>query len=212
MDRKPICIIVGAGNFDQFYMTIDKSITYVIAADGGYEHLRRVGVTPDLWVGDGDSLPEETKLFLEKEDFPKIELPVMKDETDMLFAVNEGLKAGCQSFHLYGGMGGRIDHTLANISVLSYLADLGKECFLYDGMTLLCAIKNRSISFPEGAEGQISVFSLADESHGITIKGLRYELENADLKSSSSLGVSNEFVGEESMIGVTDGKLLIVLT
>ena len=212
MEQKPICIIVGAGNFDRFYMEIDRKITFVIAADGGYEHLKRVGVKPDLWVGDGDSLSDEAKTYLKEQDIERIDLPVMKDETDMLYAVNCALQMGCQSFHLYGGMGGRIDHTLANITVLSYLADLGKECFLYDGMTLLTAIKNKAITFPDGAEGAISIFSLAEESRGVTLRGLKYELENANLKSSSSLGVSNEFVGDESLVSVEDGKLLIVLT
>lgn len=176
----------------------------VIAADGGLLHLRRLGVEPDITVGDFDSLgfvPTEGKI---------IKHPIRKDDTDTLLAVKIGLEQGFKSFVLYGCTGNRLDHTLANIQTLSHIAENG-------GMGLLCGngftaavIKDSSVCFSSEASGTVSVFSLCEASYGVSLKGLSYPLENAKLTSSNPLGVSNEFIGKASTVTVKNGMLLIV--
>lgn len=205
------CIIVGAGDFYGLVSPLTEG-DLVIAADGGIEHLGRLGIKPHIWVGDNDSTGKD---FFDSANEEKadeiITLPCEKDDTDVFFAVKLGMERGFKTFFIYGGMGGRFDHTMGNVKILEFLAENGCRGFLYDKASMVTVIRNSAISFPKEATGYVSVFSMADESRGVTIRGLKYELTDAVLTGSASIGVSNEFTGSDSYISVRDGKLLVVL-
>ena len=124
-------------------------------------------------------------------------------------AVREGLKAGCERFHIYGGTGGRMDHTLANIQILSYLSQEGKQGFLYDRENIMTTIKNESVYFGKEQQGIISIFAQSEVARGVTLKGLKYELNQAVVTNQYPIGVSNEFIGEDSCVTVEEGTLLL---
>lgn len=211
MNDKKNCIIVGAGDFFGFVAPVNKEQDLVIAADGGYNYLKAQNIEPDLWIGDSDSL--NSKDEIPSEDIcERIILPKEKDDTDTLAAVKYAIEQGCKAFHIYGGTGGRMDHTIANIKVLSFLAESKLDCYLYGKDTMTTVIQNRGMAFPREASGMISVFSMSDESRGVTIRGLKYEMVDGVMKGSDSIGVSNEFIGEDSFVAVRDGKLLIVVS
>lgn len=198
-----ICYIIGAGeNYGlDFTPTTDD---FVIAADAGIRYLEQYGLTADLVIGDFDSLNDipthpNTKV-----------LNPEKDDTDMFAAVREGIKAGYSIFHIYCGMGGRIDHTIANMQILAYLSQNGMQGFLFGKDIAITAITNRKISFSKVPSGYISVFSYTEKSEGVCLQDLKYELNNATLTNTFPLGVSNEFIGKESSISVSGGTLLIV--
>lgn len=195
------CYIFGAGEYSDNKFSFDKS-DYIIAADGGYLQLREQNITPHLIIGDFDSM--------QKPDVPNvIEYASEKDETDMMIAIKQGLAKGYRLFRLYGGTGGRFDHTMANIQCLSYIAQNNAVGFLYGDKHTLIAITNRDVSFGPQCKGFVSVFSLTDFSFGVNISGLKYELNNHTLSSNEPLGVSNEFIGERSTVSVRNGTLLI---
>jgi len=209
---KTNCIIVGAGDFSSLVSMPNPERDLVIAADGGYTYLKNLGIVPDIWVGDADSLDKATSDTISDSEVGEvIKLPCEKDDTDTLSAVKIGMEHGCKSFMIYGGCGGRLDHTIANIKVLSYIEDKGCVGYMYDRTTMLTVIKNRGVAFPPEASGMISVFSLTDESRGVNISGLKYEVSDIVLKESDSVGVSNEFTGKPGCISVKDGKLLIIV-
>ena len=215
---KDRCLIFGAGEFYGLVSPIDPQRDLLIAADGGIRHLSGLGIRADIWLGDmdsaGDFFPEEIlqdEEKLEKVCSELIRLPERKDDTDIFAAVKLALERGCSEFHIYGGMGGRFDHTMGNIKVLEYLAERGYRGYLYDRSSLVTVIWNSAIAFPREASGYISVFSMSDVSRGVTERGLEYELTDASLRGSDSIGVSNRFKGEESYVAVRDGKLLIIL-
>lgn len=108
-------------------------------------------------------------------------------------------------------MGGRIDHTIANIQILAYLSPNSMQGFLFGKDSVITAITNRKVSFDKVPSGYISIFSYTPKSEGVYLQGLKYELENAVLTNTFPLGVSNEFIGKESSIAVDNGMLLIVL-
>ena len=198
-----ICVIVGAGECGEI-MIENRNNTFFIAADAGYETLKRQNISPDITIGDFDSLgkaPETDDLIL---------LPVEKDDTDMAAAVKEGMKRGCKTFYLYGGCGGREDHTFANYQLLLYIAEEGGCGFLIGETNVSTVIKNSSFSFNEEKRGVVSVFAVGGKAAGVSIKGLKYKLENAVLEPSFPLGVSNKFIGERSEISVKSGALLIM--
>jgi thiamine pyrophosphokinase len=107
-------------------------------------------------------------------------------------------------------MGGRIEHSIANIQLLTRIAEEGGIGYLYDDNKVLTVIKDSEIEFPTKENGFISVFSLSDKSEGVTISGLKYEIENAELTNNFPLGVSNEYIGKPSKISVKKGILLII--
>lgn len=202
--NKKICYIFGAGSFFD-----DKpspaAEDCVIAADGGYRYTQELGVTPDLIIGDFDSLGKAP-------DFPNvIKLKPEKDETDLAEAVEIGIERGCTEFRIYGGTGGkRTDHTIANLQLLAYLSCKKLHGFLYGENEIFTAITDTQISFPSSMSGYISVFAHSNTCEGVTIKGLKYELDNYALTNNIALGVSNEFTGTESFIKVKNGTLIIV--
>ena len=203
MEKQGKCYIVGGGeNFGLSFKPEEGD--YVIAADAGYSYLEKAGIKADLVVGDFDSLeyvPERPGI---------VKLNPVKDETDTWEAVRLGFEKGYRDFHLYACTGGRTDHTIANIQLLKSVAERGGRGYLYDKESVLTVIKDSEVSFDESMQGYISVFSLSDKSRGVTIKGLKYEVDDTELDNAFPLGVSNEFTGKKSVILVREGSLLIV--
>lgn len=203
MAKKKACYIFGAG--DHYGAPPSRAASeFVIAADGGYEYLRRFGVDADMLIGDFDSLeevPPHPDLHI---------LPREKDDTDMVAAIHEGWDRGYRNFHIYGGTGGRLDHTLANIQCIADLAGRGGRGFLYDRDAVITAVKNDSILFPAGCAGTVSVFSHSDTADGVYEEGFTYPLVNATLRNNYPLGISNEFTGNPGSVRVTSGTLIVI--
>ncbi len=196
------CIIFCAAAFDALLQPIEES-DCVIAADGGLRHTEKLGIRPDVILGDFDSLgyePAGANVF-----------PVEKDDTDAMLAVRRGLELGYREFLLYGSLDGpRLDHTVANFQTLQFLCDHGASGVLVGRDTLVTVVKNGSLSFPAGCAGTVSVFCLGADARGVTLKGLYYPLEKGCLTAGFPLGVSNHFTGEPAELSVEEGSLLVL--
>ena len=197
------CAVVGAGDFFETAESVEKT-DMLIAADGGYAALKKIGLTPDVLIGDFDSLSETP-------DFDKIvRLPKEKDDTDMMAAVKTGLKEGCRVFYLYGGTGGRFDHTMANVQTLSFLADNGAKGFLIGKDAVATVVRDGEIGIKREKDGYVSVFCLSDRAEGVSLSGLKYSMENGTLTNGFPLGVSNEFAAGTAHVRVQKGALLVL--
>ena len=202
LDR--VCFIIGAGQVDPNLHLAPQEGDLLIAADAGWQTAQHMGLTPHLVIGDFDTLPAPT-------DHPNtIVLPCEKDVTDMRAAVDLGLERGYRRFALYGGTGGRLAHTLANLQLLDHLSRLGCRGFLVGDGTISTAITNGSLDFPAGMSGYLSVFCNSGTARGITLSGLKYPLTDGQLTSSDPLGVSNEFTSSPAHVAVADGTLLVL--
>lgn len=200
--KKGICYVVGAGENYGLDFEPEKE-DFVIAADAGLRYLEETGIAANLIVGDFDTLqyvPQSGNV---------LELPAEKDDTDMSIAIKEGIRAGYSVFHIYCGTGGRIDHTIANLQMLAYLSERGMQGFLFDRESVFTAVTDGKLCFGRTDAGYISVFSWSEKSVGVYLRKLKYELNDAVLTNSFPLGVSNEFIGEESSIVVGKGTLLV---
>jgi len=190
------CHIFCAGGFEKLVRPIAQG-DYVLAADGGLKHLDALHIRPDGIIGDFDSLgyvPENAQVF-----------PVEKDDTDSMLAVRKGLSLGYRSFILYGALDGpRLDHTIANLQTLCYLAQQGARGYLVGRAYLATAIWAETVRFPREAGGILSLFCFGEDST-VTLEGLQYGLEKGKLTSAFPLGVSNHFVGEAARITVHEG-------
>jgi len=136
-------------------------------------------------------------------------LPKEKDQTDMLAALQYGLELGFDRFHIYGGTGGRLDHTLANVQCLGFLVNSGARGYLHDGSSIVTALKGELL-LAARSRGAISIFALGGPAEGVWLRGLKYELQNARLSCDFPLGVSNEFTGTPAQIKAKRGVLLVV--
>ncbi|MDD6282863.1 MAG: thiamine diphosphokinase [Oribacterium sp.] len=228
------CIIVGAGDFYGIPVEIQKD-DLVIAADAGYEYLKDRGIRPDLIIGDFDSMQVKgvkgvtgpvsgLSIFADAEkaeyihhlkhmEIDGVETRVInpvKNDPDMMACVRIGLAEGCREMHLLGGTGKRVDHSIANLQILGFLASKGCRGYLYGQNQVITAIRNTSVCFSGTMQGYLSVFSLTDTSEGVTETGLKYVVEDVTLNNLTPTGLSNEFVGTEATVSVRNGTLLLV--
>lgn len=209
------CFIFGAGEKTSLYEKPCEG-DMVIAADGGLRWLRELKIVPDYVIGDFDSLGESPVDTFENtsEDFYEkvVTLPCEKDTTDLYEAAEAGIRKDCKSFFIYGGTGGRLDHTFANIQLLASLAERGLKGVIFGESYGITAVKDGKITL-SGKKGEyVSVFSLSDVSEGVAIEGLKYELSDYTLTNTFPLGVSNEFTEKTATVSVRKGTLAVYYT
>lgn len=200
MIEKPVCYIVCA--LPQNHPFSPKPGDLVIAADGGYAHMG--GIKPDLVVGDFDSLgyvPANEQV---------VRHPAEKDDTDTMLAARIGIERGYRTFLLLGGVGGRLDHTLANIQTLAFLREQGARAAMIGEAETITLIQNEALRFRAGLSGIISVFSYGAVAHGVYEHGLAYALTDATLTDTNPLGVSNALTGDPAEVSVRDGRLVVL--
>ena len=198
-----VCYIVGAG---EFYGSFEKKEgDLVIAADGGYDTLKALGIKPDLLIGDMDSIGARA------EEIEILRFPVKKDETDSFLAYREGVKRGYTVFELYGCVGGRDDHTFANYSLLIYGKERGHDIKIVGKLCDIFLIKNESVTLFGECEKHFSAFAFPTEARGVTLKGLEYEAEDITLTPDFPLAVSNRFTSAPAYVKVSDGSLLLTV-
>ena len=196
------CFIVGSGDITSRDLTVGEN-DFVIAADGGYLHLEKIGVKPDLLVGDFDSLG------FTPDDIPIYRFPAEKDDTDMGLAVQKGIAMGGAEFILYAGSGSRPDHFYANLQLLNRYSEMGYKIRMVCPKFNVYALCEGEIGLCKDPKTVFSVFSLSDSCTGVSITNAKYEIENADLSNRFPLGVSNEFIGKTCTISIKKGVLLI---
>ena len=186
---KKACHIIGAGDFTPELLEINEN-DIVIACDGGLAPLLSAGITVDYCIGDFDSLGE-----IPTGDFKLTVLPKEKDVTDTHAACSLAMEMGYTTLRLYGMLGGgRFSHSVANLQLISSLAESGLDVRIIDRSCTVYALADRGIDFSENQRGYVSVFSFSEQAV-CTCRGLKYEIEDHPLTSRFPLGVSNELVG-----------------
>ncbi len=214
------CILVCAGDFTPMGIPREEG-DCLIAVDNGLTYLNRMGILPDYCIGDYDSLQQESRAVLEEIrcQTPEriVTLPAEKDDTDTLAAVRFGMRLGYRRFDLYGALGGeRISHTIANLQVLYYIKEQGGQGYIMDSNQMLFLVRNETKIFHRGFTGRFSVFALDPVVRGVTIRGMKYSLENGELRNDFPIGCSNEITEETSKesaasVTVSDGTALVVV-
>lgn len=200
------CVIVGGADIEN-YESIRSKISkddYFVFCDSGLKHKNLLGFEPNLIVGDFDSY-ENPNVSVET-----IVLPCEKDDTDTVFAVKEVVKRGFDDFLLIGTAGGRLDHTLGNISILLYLFAEGKKAEMIDDYSEMQIVSNET-AFVDNSYSYFSLLNISGEAEGITVKNAKYPLDNAKITCEYQYGISNEPIsGKTSEITVKKGKLLLI--
>ncbi|MGN1478619.1 MAG: thiamine diphosphokinase [Acutalibacteraceae bacterium] len=201
-------VILGAAEIKD-YDSVKSRITaddFIVCADGGLGHLEPLGLKADLILGDFDSAEKpdsaaETLVY-----------PVEKDDTDTMLAIKTGLSRGCRSFIIFGGTGGRFDHTVANIQALAFAEKHSASAVLADEGNFIFLLKNDKAYIEKNPGEKVSVFAWNGPAHGVTLEGFYYPLKNASLFEHNPVGVSNFITSGRGTVSVKKGTLLIVIS
>ncbi len=200
------CWIFGSGPiYDYSFYNIPEG-AFIIAADGGLKHLSALELRPDIILGDFDSydgeLPGDCEIMT---------VPSRKDDTDMMLAVKTALARGYKEITLCGSLGGRLDHTIANIQTLEYISERGGKGRLLSEDNTVTFQKAGRERYPAAEGFYFSVFSFTDETV-VTTRGTKYDLTDYRLTRSFPLGVSNEITAAYAEAEVKNGILLVVFS
>ncbi len=186
----------------------------IIGVDGGFPRLLAQGIMPDIVLGDFDSL--EKKYHPQLERFGAVHpdslfrLPCEKDDTDTVYAARMCLERGCRELLFYGALGGRLDHTFANLQTLTWLKKQGADAYLIGKTTLAAVVSGETVLLPADYEGTFSLFALDEKVTGVTLKGMKYPLADADMTNTFPIGVSNE-VNRATVCGTDGGRASVTI-
>ena len=199
-DKKICSIICGAPCKE-----LPKELVsgFVIAADSGLDIALAVGIKPDLVVGDFDSAKSEVPEGIEC-----VRVSSVKDDTDAMLAADFALKYGCNELRFFCAIGGRTDHTIANIQMLYHFKLRGISGALFGDGTRMFLLSEESIEIP-GYDGYLSVFAY-DKNVIITESGVKYPLTNYPMTNDMPIGVSNEITSGKAVITVHSGTALVL--
>lgn len=179
------------------------SFDFVTACDLGYLHAQRMGIRPDLILGDFDSAPAPDT------DIPVEKYPCRKDDTDTMLAVKKALSLGSTEIVIACAFGGRLDHTFANLQAGAYAAENGAAVRLIGADTEAWIFRNRALRFPRRDGYSLSVFSITD-SASVTVTGAAYECRDLRITNSFPVGVSNEWASDVIQISGKDGTVMVM--
>lgn len=200
------CLIISGAPECYFPVSFTKA-DFVIACDAGYIHAQRADIVPDVIIGDFDSylgdLPGGVEIIRTKPE---------KDDTDTMMALKLAIRRGYRRIMLVGALGGRVDHMLANISLIAFAATKGADLQIVDGHHQIFAVRDGKRRVPRSSWRNLSVFAFDTECTGVTLRGVKYPLEGAVLTNTFALGVSNEFTDDIAEISVESGILIVVLS
>lgn len=202
------CLIAGGGRIDNlsWLKKTAEECDYIIAADKGYKTLKKADVEIDIAIGDFDSLGYVPEDVIVKK------LKAEKDDTDTMTAVRYALDKGAEEILILGGAGGRLDHTVANLQTLSFIAYHGALGKLIDETNEIMGLIPGEYKFQNRAGHSLSTFSMTDEVTGLCENGVKYPLDNAVLTNKFPLGVSNEIVEDFAVISFKSGILFVCLS
>lgn len=217
-------VIVSGGNIqDDFALdflrnTIKKygrDNIRLMAADKGLEFFERTGLTPDMAVGDFDSLSEKGKKYLEGLEMTEVRrLKPEKDDSDTQSAVCMAAAEGAKEIVLLGCLGTRMDHMMANLGLLLMGEEMGIHISIVDRYNHISLVKRKTVLKKAEQWGDyVSFFALGGDVCGLTLKGFKYPLNGYHLAmKDSGLTVSNEITGENAEITYESGNLVMIMS
>lgn len=192
-----------------FLKYVLKNSDHIICADGAAKYLMDLNIYPDLLIGDLDSINEKTLKWAEKNNIKIQRFPVKKDMTDTELAVESALKQNPNKITIIGAIGSRLDHSLGNIMLLYKIHKLGIDAAVVNEINYITIVSD--VLKMKCRIGEIiSIIPVGGDARGVTLEGLKYPLNDHNIKMGSSLGISNKSVSEEIIISVKDGILLVV--
>lgn len=208
-----VCIILNGEIKDYKYIKniIDKNnYDYIICSDGGANHTYKMDIVPDYIIGDLDSVEDNILKYYKSKHVQFEKFPAKKDETDTELSILLANKLNGKRIDLIGALGGRIDHTIANINLLYYIKNKGiAPRIISEREEIYIAIDEEIIIYGNIGD-TISIIPIKGDAKGITLENLEYTLNNYDMEFSRPLGVSNVMKKNSCNIKINEGSILII--
>lgn len=200
------CTVFTGGEMKDLSFVDIESVkkTFVICADSGYLYAEKLGVKPDVVIGDYDSLGFAPDL---KNDV--FTFPIEKDDTDLMLAIKHALKLGYKDIDIYGALGGRFDHTFGNIQALGYISSMNANARILSENEEISLLNPGKYVVSERDGYSLSLFAYSDVVKNYCINGVKYPADTT-LTNCFPLGISNKILEEKAEISFTEGRLLMV--
>lgn len=199
------CVIVSSMDVSPDMRRLVPPDAFIIGADAGWQRAVQIGLQPHLALGDFDSagsLPQNINT---------LRLPAEKNDTDTHYAAKYAVEHGFENVVLLGATGGRLDHTVANLHTLLYLAQHGVKNKLADAHTRVYCMPPGTLSLQAHKGCYLSVFAAGGTAGGVVLAGVKYPLHNAVLTPAYPLGISNEFAAETATVTLAEGYLYVMV-
>jgi len=208
-------VIISGGHIDDaFALNYLEENKYdcMIAADSGMNFLHRNGLVPDIIAGDFDSVQSSSlQHFQGLNNVQVIKLNPVKDDTDTEFVIREAIRSGATEIIVLGATGTRLDHVLANVNLLGIGLEENVSIELVDAHNRIRMIDDLLEIKKSNQFGSfVSILPVKGDAKGVSLEGMKYPLQNADIVCFSSLGISNEIVDDTARIIVREGILLVI--
>ena len=208
-----VCIILNGEikNYDKTKKIIIKEdYDFIIAADGGCNHLYKMNIMPNYIIGDLDSIDNDLIEYYKVQHVIFKTYPSKKDETDSQICIYLAKELNATQIDFYGALGGRIDHTLANIGLMHYVRQMNIIPRIITSEEEITIIKNEEVILKGKKGDTISIIPIMGDASNVTLNKLEYPLNNAKMNYLSSLGISNVMLEDECSIKTEDGYALII--
>ena len=208
---RAIIVAGGKGDQNEDWQRWVQEGDLILGADGGAAQAQSWGLGVDVVIGDMDSLAEADRTALARRGIRFIEHPRAKDETDLELALTYAVEAGAQEIVILAALGGRLDHTLGNVLLLTLPLLVGIPTrIVSDGQEALVARSGEALQV-EGQPGDlVSLLPLGGDVRAVTTTGLAWALQGDTLCFGSSRGISNEMTAASARIQIGEGVLLVV--
>ena len=209
MERKTAFIYTGGTVFDEYVIEKPEKGDLVIAADAGYLTARRLGITPNVVLGDFDTLGEENI----PDGVECLRVPREKDDTDTQLAVRTAIERGAGEIVIVGGLSGRIDHTLSTLAILEDLWERKENriyAILTDGKNRVRFIRNSGAILPRSQYRYFSLIAADETVKGITLDGCKYPLKNGRISRRNQWAISNEITGNCALVELKRGGVWVI--
>lgn len=204
-----LIMVNGEYGCNSWYEQQKKRFDHIICTDGAAARARQFNIMPDAIVGDMDSIHEVDLMFMEKNKIPIYYHPPEKDFTDTFLALMMATEEYKEDIVIWGGTGGRLDHTLANLSTASYFVRRGTR-LLFDEPGLTINIIKDYLNIQGKAGDTVSIFPVGEKAEGVTLNGFKYTLVNATLEPDYPVGISNVLLRNEGRVFVESGVLSVI--
>ena len=209
MERKKAFIYTGGTVFCEYVTEKPEAGDLVIAADAGYLTAQKMGITPDILLGDFDTLGVENI----PDGIECMRVPAEKNDTDTQLAVSTAIERGAKEIVIVGGVSGRLDHTLSTLAVLESLWERKNDriyATLTDGKNRVRFLRNSGTILPRSQYRYFSLIAADELVKGVTLEGCKYPLKNGRISRRHQWAVSNEITGNCALIEISRGGAWII--
>jgi thiamine pyrophosphokinase len=209
--KRAIVFVNGEFKLSPHVQHLIQPDSYIIAVDGGVRHAFDMGVIPHIIIGDLDSLTPEDLTQAKAANIPFLQFSPQKDETDLELALRHASEQGLTDIFLLGASGGRLDHSLANLFLLTHPAFTHLNIHILEGNQTAFLIRD-TVSIQGNPGDLVSILPMNGDAVGVSNEGLKWPLHDEVLPSGSPRGMSNVLLGERATIHVRQGMLFCIIT